>query len=215
VERPSTAHPVVHSSLPNSSSVPTSVSANMATTTLRREEPLFEAALNTKYFASAAESEDLHLTIRVISGTRFLGGGQSQRLLHLEFTNPEDLGFLYTLQIAEEDYHDLKQDQSLRTDFAGFADNFIELLTACQNEERFSAVVRQSSARTSRSTFEVVEATQFKNLTHLCLRIQAGNDEDIKAYLAARLALVSDFVTCCPVHARTACRPRSVVFIHT
>jgi hypothetical protein len=76
----------------------------MATTTLRREQPLFETSLPVQYFAgngggNGGDSEVLQLTLRVIAGTRFLGGGQSQRLLHIEFTNPQDLGFLYTMQV--------------------------------------------------------------------------------------------------------------------
>ena len=170
----------------------------MATTTLRREQPLFETSLPVRFFSSHDDPEDLFLTVRVISGTRFLGAGQSQRLLHLEFTNPEDLAFLYTLQIAEDDYHDLKQDQSLRIDFAGFADNLIPLLKSCERSTRdcrFTAIIRHAAG----STFEVVEATQFKNLTHICLRIQPGNDDAIKAYLAARLELVCTLCccTCC------------------
>ena len=75
----------------------------MATTTLRREQPLFETSLPVQYFAAGGGAGDckevLQLTLRVIAGTRFLGGGQSQRLLHIELTNPEDLGFLFTMQV--------------------------------------------------------------------------------------------------------------------
>ena len=90
----------------------------MATTTLRRDQPLFEAVVPVRYcvghargFASKSSGAGggggggdgnilggdvvVDITVRVIGGTRFLGGGQSQRLLHLEWTKADDLGFLY------------------------------------------------------------------------------------------------------------------------
>ena len=187
------------------------------TTTLRREAPLFEADVRVCQSPSGATSdalgETIPMTIRVIAGTRHLGGTQSQKLLHLEFTNPEDLAFLYTLQISEDDYPSLKQEQCLRIDFSDFADFFIDLLTQCANNPQYTACITANATPSSTPTrirnmqhnhsyshqeqqqgrgesrFQVIEATQFRNNTHLSLKIVAGNDDTVKNYLAARLGL--------------------------
>ena len=44
-----------------------------------------------------------------------------------------------------------------------------------------------AAAASACSTFSLVETNYFKELTHLSLKLRAGNDAAVKAYLAARL----------------------------
>lgn len=130
--------------------------------------------------------------------------GTAQSILHMEITSERDAFFLYTLQVSEEDFHDLKRDQSLLVDFASFPAKFVELLELCRgvneaakhntggaenrcpNERpaaglKFFAVLAVADGN---PVFKVVEANQFKQLTHLSLRFQPGTDETIKMYLS-------------------------------
>jgi spindle assembly abnormal protein 6 len=56
-----------------------------------------------------------------------------ERLLHIELTDDTDPFFLFTLDVTEEHFHELKNDQSLLVDFNGFADKFVELLDLVLN----------------------------------------------------------------------------------
>ena len=181
--------------------------------TLHRDRPLFEVTLPVQYNATGAArtGEKILLTVRVINGIRHLTVGQSQRLLHIELTNEDDYGFLYTLQIGEDDYPALKKEQSLRVDFGDFASQFIELVKNCDpsstqtqhpshslnieaGSQTTSTATRQRGSPASHfhsSYLEFVEATAFKNVSVLKLRLREGNDEDIKGFLGDHLQLVS------------------------
>ncbi|KAG5180833.1 hypothetical protein JKP88DRAFT_349405 [Tribonema minus] len=187
---------------------------------LDREKPLFNQAIpvQVKY---PDHEKLLELTIRVLSGTRpaphhAAGGGLREAVLHVELTDELDPFFLYTLQVGEDDYHQLKHDQRLRVDFAAFPRQFIELLQSCSSSSsstnsgssaqphaalaqggvflaRLETPGTASSAASSVassggcSAFSVMETNHFKELTHLSLRFRSGNDAAVKAYLAARL----------------------------
>ena len=66
--------------------------------------------------------------------TRVMRGVQkpsNQQLLRMEFTSEHDPFFLYYLEVCEDAFHELKQEQSLRVDFAMFPTKLIELLNFC------------------------------------------------------------------------------------
>jgi spindle assembly abnormal protein 6 len=88
------------------------------------------------------------LTVRILLGKRSGGGGGQgdgsvrdgaaarsdlvrERLLHVEITDEADPYFLFTLDVGEEDFHELKRDQALLVDFDTFPRKFIELLDRC------------------------------------------------------------------------------------
>ena len=124
---------------------------------LDRANPFFDQRIpievrKPEYFD---RKEVQHLTLRVLSGSRsgggHGGGGHNQvghvgllggnnnsssssskeKLLHIEITDDNDPFFLFTLDVGEEDFHELKRDQSLLVDFAQFPDKFIELVVSC------------------------------------------------------------------------------------
>jgi hypothetical protein len=65
---------------------------------------------------------------------------------------------------SEQDFHILKQDQQLLVDFQAFPQSFTELVQYCQLENGYTAVFN-----THESTLSIVEANQFRALTHLSL----------------------------------------------
>ena len=65
---------------------------------------------------------------------------QSQ-MLTLELTDEEDPFFIYSLDISEQDYHVLKQEQQIMVDFQQFPNQFVELLNFCDNDSQAFVVV--------------------------------------------------------------------------
>ena len=143
-----------------------------------------------------------------------LRAAQQQRTLRLELTDERDPFFLFFLDVGEDEFPELKREQSLRVDFDNFAQMFVELLTrvldggaapaassssddddadAASAEVDFYAVLRTAEAEATSSLadahFEVVQANDFKNLMHLSLRMRAADDVATARNLAARLAL--------------------------
>ena len=62
------------------------------------------------------EDESLrYLTIRLLTGSRHSNNNSSssirERLLHIEITDEQEPYFLYTLDVGEDDFHELKKDQ--------------------------------------------------------------------------------------------------------
>lgn len=122
-----------------------------------REQPVFDQLIPVKIQIPGREVKVELITIRVLNGTRVsrradgghacfacvdgrcLGvqtrGGHRSRILRIEITDEADLFFLYSLVVAEEDFHVLKHDQRLLVDFLGFPDKFIELLRECVTTE--------------------------------------------------------------------------------
>ncbi|CAM9813938.1 unnamed protein product [Ectocarpus sp. 13 AM-2016] len=115
---------------------------------LDRERPLFndEVAVQVKLPENLCKT--LALTVRVLQGSRLApvgsGGGQREGILHIEVTDELDPFFLYTLQVGEDDYHQLKHDQCLRVDFKSFPRKFIELLESCRASSGAAAVDPES-----------------------------------------------------------------------
>ncbi|CAN0096265.1 unnamed protein product [Ectocarpus fasciculatus] len=115
---------------------------------LDRERPLFndEVAVQVKLPENICKT--LALTVRVLQGSRLApvgsGGGQREGVLHIEVTDELDPFFLYTLQVGEDDYHQLKHDQCLRVDFKSFPRKFIELLESCRASSGAAAVDPES-----------------------------------------------------------------------
>ncbi|EER03977.1 merozoite surface protein, putative [Perkinsus marinus ATCC 50983] len=115
--------------------------------------------------------------------------------LMITITNSRDPFFLYTLSLAETDYHTLKTEQRLLVDFQNFPKMITELVAECahngsspptggQNMSVYLAV----GESTVESTLSIIEANQFREITHLCLRMRKGTDEVLKHYLASKLS---------------------------
>ena len=139
--------------------------------------------------------------------------GQSsgrEKVLHLELCDGGDPYFLYSLDVGEGDFHELRREHALLVDFLTFPQHFIELLKHCEAKgddastfhcalERGNCASGSSSSAIAKggdnaqygppnAKFAVVEANRFKRVTHVALGVRRGDDADVKAYLAGRLA---------------------------
>ena len=100
------------------------------TTELLRNDPLFEKFVPVRVFENQRDERVQHLVVRVLKGTK-VTASHRENLLHIEVTDEDEPFFLYTLDVSEEEFHLLKQDQNLVVEFQNFAPMFIELLEHC------------------------------------------------------------------------------------
>jgi spindle assembly abnormal protein 6 len=127
------------------------------------------------------------------------------RNLLLELTDEQDLFFYHSLLLGEGDFHTLKSEQRLLVDFQSFPLQLVDLLRRCMDSAETPVVATSSmnmvasSAASLRmlacldcsaggeSTFSIIESNQFRELTHIGLRLRQGTDETVKKHLAAKL----------------------------
>lgn len=182
---------------------------------LSRDMPLYDKTLNVRIQSSKlsadAGTKDTVLAFRILQGASHSGQSQ-ERLLHFELTDENDPYFLFLLELTEQDFPNLKRDQSILVDFSAFPAKLIELLLLCQTDPCEISEDDQASTAGARDSissyavkldvtsglFSIVESNRFKQLTHISLQLRPGNDAAIKAYLASRLAHTT------AVHRRTA-----------
>ena len=116
------------------------------------------------------------------------------------------------MDVGEQDFHNLKRDQSILVEFNVFPKKLIELIELClqnpnqliatgetssrvasTNQDSFSpSFIAKLDTSTGVGVFSVIEANMFKQLTHISLMLKPGDDASIKAYLASRLYLTLD-----------------------
>lgn len=132
------------------------------------------------------------LSARLLTGhTR---NNHSMRVLRIHLFSEDDLFFLHTLEVSEEDFQTLKIEQGILVDFANFSGKIVDLLKRCiasreEDVPRFRAVL---ALRGGESVFKMVETNDFKQLPHITLSFRCGNDLAIKSFLAFRLTEVKD-----------------------
>ncbi|KAF8563612.1 hypothetical protein P879_11083 [Paragonimus westermani] len=115
----------------------------------------------------------------------------SKNLL-VRLSDEDDLYFLYSTCITDEEFNSIKMQQGLLVDFAGFSQKVIDLLGFCSEEEdkpcpKYILKFLCLSDPSKQGTLQIVEATNFKYLTHLSLNLCAGDNETLKAYLVSQL----------------------------
>ena len=117
--------------------------------------------------------------------------------MYMELTKKDDHSFLYTFQVSEDEFQELKTEQSLLVDFSSFPVKFVELLYLCSlrendqnkgkasNKNQFLAVLNLVGS----PVFKIVEANQFKQLTHLSLHLQLATETILIDYLTNYLSI--------------------------
>ncbi|GFR43676.1 hypothetical protein Agub_g4784 [Astrephomene gubernaculifera] len=136
------------------------------------------------------EDQQEELTVRILTG--FARQNHNLRILRIHISSDTDLNFLHTLEVSEEDFQSLKNDQGILVDFASFPGKIISLLEKCitalpGDSPRFQAVM---TIRGMESVFKIVEINDFKQLPHITLAFRPGNDSVVKQFLAFRLTEV-------------------------
>ncbi|KAJ3304287.1 Spindle assembly abnormal protein 6 [Kappamyces sp. JEL0829] len=132
----------------------------------------------------APEKTVLPVTVTI----RLLGGGLKSSSLDLELTQEQDPLFLYCLSVGEEEFHQLKTEQTLLVDFGAFPGKLVELLELCiaNQGSEYPKYVAQlfQDPNSPLWTFNIVETNSFKHITHLSLKFTPGNDSTTKNHLA-------------------------------
>eukprot|EP00983_Pelagomonas_calceolata_P119132 1160573-Pelagomonas_calceolata.AAC.2 len=140
-----------------------------------------------------ADREDQHeeLIFRILSGVSRANHNMRKplpfihsctQILRIHISSESDLFFLHSLEVSEEDFQSLKNEQGILVDFASFPGKVITLLDRCINSlptdaPRFQAVL---TARGSESVFRIMETNDFKQLPHITLAFRPGNDAAVK-----------------------------------
>lgn len=107
-------------------------------------------------------------------------------------TDDHDLLFLYVVEIAEQEFLILKQEQSLNVDYQDFPTMLSQLFEHCLSSARderlkFRAVL--DLTKQPEALFSVIEVGSFKDLPHLYLKMRSSSDEQLKKHLSSNLAV--------------------------
>eukprot|EP00026_Physarum_polycephalum_P005206 Phypoly_transcript_05236.p1 GENE.Phypoly_transcript_05236~~Phypoly_transcript_05236.p1 ORF type:complete len:626 (+),score=156.93 Phypoly_transcript_05236:97-1974(+) len=135
-----------------------------------------------------AEREDVHttVTVKIHLATR---SPTHRKVLHAQLTDDSDPFFFFSLDVTEEDFQSLKNEQGLKPDFANFPAKVIELLQLCIScaSKQNPAYIAELTNKNNQSTLQIIKTDDFKNLVPLSLVFRPGNDVAIKKYLAEKL----------------------------
>eukprot|EP01112_Ceratiomyxa_fruticulosa_P022774 TRINITY_DN8457_c0_g3_i1.p1 TRINITY_DN8457_c0_g3~~TRINITY_DN8457_c0_g3_i1.p1 ORF type:complete len:645 (+),score=152.97 TRINITY_DN8457_c0_g3_i1:148-2082(+) len=111
--------------------------------------------------------------------------------LHVQLTDESDPFFLFTLDLSEEDFQVLKNEQQLKPDFAAFPSSLIEKfesVSACSNDPSPRYICElYPKPNTAISVLNIIETGNFRNIVILSLNLRSGTDKTIKEYLAKKL----------------------------
>ncbi|KAM4709270.1 spindle assembly abnormal protein 6 homolog [Discoglossus pictus] len=137
------------------------------------------------------DCEDRRASVRLTVETHSSSNPIHKKDLVVRLSDDTDPFFLYNLTLGEEDFQSLKNQQGLLVEFSSFPQRFIDLLEQCLMEQdksvpRFLLQLLTSSNGLDcmPASLNIIETNPFKHLTHLSLKLLAGNDSDVKKYLA-------------------------------
>ena len=101
----------------------------------------------------------------------------------IQITSPHDPLILYTLDMSEVEYHQLKNEQCLLIDFQNFTPFLINMLDTCLKDENFICILHKKNV--TEALFVIQERTKFKEINHLILNVAQANDTAVKKFLGA------------------------------
>ena len=117
---------------------------------------------------------------------------EKQSRLIIRVTNPNDPLFLYSLELSELEYQQLKAEQSLLVDFQNFPDFILKMIELCKNDNNdiYTCVFNiggqgeNNFGPGNSGILSIEEKTQYRKLNQLVLKFQAANDTTLKKYLS-------------------------------
>lgn len=147
-----------------------------------------------------SKSEDKYKSIKISVDYQTSIQPTHKTELIIKLTDQQDPFFLYSLFMSEEDYQTLKVQQGLLVDFSAFGQQFIDLLTACERDEKSANPKFQLQFYSKEplpfdhdhASLNIIEINPFKHLYHLSLNFMPGNDSDVKKYLATCLSTIRE-----------------------
>ena len=148
------------------------------------------------------KSEDKDDWIRELKITMYISYlSPSKQLKTITLTDNNDPLFLYSVDIAEQEFHSLKHEQSLLIEFQAFPQKFYEMLELCNSirddlnkSTMGSYVCIIHSTGPGDALLIIQEITQFRQLNHLIIKVKNANDSLLKKYLSS---LVKDYKIKC------------------
>ena len=112
--------------------------------------------------------------------------------IQIQITNPNEPLFLYSLELSELEYQQLKSEQKLLVEFQKFPEFIQKMLDLCQNDQngKYSCILsldedgenNLNSAGNGILTIE--EKTEYRTIELLKLKLKAANDVILKKYLS-------------------------------
>ena len=104
---------------------------------------------------------------------------EKQPHLIIQITNPNDPLFLYSLDLSEIEYQQLKSEQSLLVDFQNFPEFISKMFYFCKNDKEdiytcvltLGAMGENSISSGGMGLLTVEEKTQYRKLNHLILKL--------------------------------------------
>lgn len=110
-------------------------------------------------------------------------------IILFRLTREDDVQFIKILEMHENDFQKLRNEQLLRVDYSLFPKKFFELLELCCNSFEkevdrvlFSCVIELQN--NGSAIFRIIEQNEFKELDHLVLKFAQPDDEFVKHYLS-------------------------------
>ena len=96
------------------------------------------------------------------------------------------------MEIDEQNFLKLKNDQSLNVDyqeFPGMLGQLFEYCLSSAKDERYNFKAVLDLMKPEEAHFTIIETSSFRNLPHLHLILRAASDDRIKKHLASGLAV--------------------------
>jgi len=124
------------------------------------------------------------LTVRILSG--FAKQNNNLRILRVHISSEDDMHFLHTLEVSEDDFQALKVEQGIHVDFCNFPGKIIGLLGRCIDSQgevipRYQSILTMCGGE---SKLQIIETNDFSKVSHVTLKFRPGDDLAIKQFLA-------------------------------
>lgn len=154
-------------------------------TDIRRDSPLFDELLPVEVQSSGSDSRHVDLVVRILSGTRQHVQGQIEKIVHFEVTDDNDPYFVYMLDVGEQDFHQLKRDQSILVDFSIFPNMFIELMNNCVTAASKDNTNHINNKNSEENTENTENKNNNNNNTTTTTNISTNNNgEEVPPFMA-------------------------------
>lgn len=113
-----------------------------------------------------------------------------QNLIQIRLTECNDQSKMFMSTIDNNNYEQIRAEQSLHVTFQGFIDHLTKILECCKKEELHMSLVKDDNVH----LLQFYEKSSFKNLTHLFLQIQPATTETILFHINLSLQSLQDQV---------------------
>eukprot|EP00798_Chlamydomonas_sp_ICE-L_P020165 gene20165-26901_t len=155
------------------------------------------------------EREDMteDFNFRILTG--YARQNHNLRILRIHISSESDLFFLHSLEVSEEDFQSLKNEQGILVDFASFPSKIITLLDKCTSAQPsdaprahafsgahpFKSTVSKWTLPAALTTGNIITLLDKCTLAQSSDAPRPGNDTYIKQFLAFRLGEIKDNCT--------------------